>query len=192
MSVPIETHVPFNPGNLLTDYTMRIGTDWHYGDNKPGTDSGIRFFNSNNRDGVVVDGKMSQKEKDWNTTRDKWRILTGPPGTVAFRSYWDPYYQEQAEISVAYTDDINAGDPPEFHPGQVAMHYSISRVKSLEPRTYDILLEWYGPPYFKKKNGEGYDWDFFYQYLNILDHPVQIKSSGEIKPNWKPAPKFQK
>jgi len=190
LSVPLDVVVPINPGNILTDYTMKIGTDWHRGHYKPGDEPGFRFYNSNNRDGVVVDGIMSERENNWNQEKDEWRILTGPAGTVAFRSYWDPYYANQANIRVEYVDDVNKPDPPEFHPGQVAMHYSVSHVESLEPRTYTILLEWYGPPDFWDKDPKKNRWDLFKQYLEMLDHPLEFKVGDQSDVNWIPDLRF--
>ena len=190
MSVPIKVHVPINPGVLLTDYTMKIGTDWHMGHPEPGVDHKNRFFNSNNRDGAVVDGVMSEEEKNWNRAKDKWRILTGPGGTIAFRSYWDSYYEEQAEIWVDYIDDASKPDPPEFYPGQWAMHYGNSRIKSLEPRDYMITLEFFGPPEFWNPDPEKLDWKFFSQYLEILDHPIEFKIGDTTGKNAFPALKY--
>ena len=59
------------------------------------------------------------------------------------------------------------------------MHYSVSKVKSLEPRQYKILLEWYGPPEFWDPDPQKYDWDTFYQYLDMLDYPMEY-TVGEL------------
>ncbi len=191
LSVPIEVHVPFNPGMLLTDYTMYVGTDWHTGRYEPGVDNGFRFFNSNNRDGVVVDGVMSDREKKWNTAKDEWRLITGPAGTIGFRSCWDPFYTTQAEIWVTYMDDITKPDPPEFHPGQVAMHYSYSRVKTMDPRDYHMLMDWYGPPHFWDPDQEKLNWKLFSQYLEILDHPIEFIIGGKTGRNPTPGLRYR-
>ena len=190
LSVPFDIHVPFNPGNVLTDFTMKIGTDWHMGDHRAGDDYGYRFFNSNNRDGVVVDGAMSGREKDWNPARDEWRVVCGPAGTVGFRSFWDTHYMRQAEIRVTYTDDATQPDPPEFVSGQVGMHYSVSHVKSLMAGDYTLLLDWYGPPGFWSPDPNKLDWRLFQHYLDILDYPVEFQIDDRSGTNWTPGLRY--
>ena len=188
LTVPSEIYVPVNPGIILTDYTMKVGTDWHLGSNEIGNNSGYRFYNSNNLDGVKVDGVMSDRERRWNPAKDQWRILTGPAGAIGFRSWWDSHYESQAEITVRYTDDVTESDKPEFHSGQVAMHYSISTIKSLEPRTYETLMDWYGPPHFWNPDPNKIDWRLFRQYLDISSHPIEFKIGKRTGEN--PMPKL--
>jgi len=186
LNTPFDIHVPFNPGRLLTDYSMKIGTDFSMAGHEIGQDNGYRFYNSNNPNGVNVNGVMEEEEKAWNAEKDTWRLITGPAGTIGFRSLWDSKYAQQADIRVLYVDDVHATDPPEFDAGQVGMHYSLSRVKSLKAGDYKLLLEWYGPPHFWNPDPAKTDWGLLRQYLNVLDHPVWIRAGGHRGEN--PAP----
>jgi len=106
---------------------------------------GMKFYNSNNLDGFVIDGRMSGAERDMDDGLDEWRVVVGPQGAMITASVWDESYKEQAHITVHLTDDQEALMPPEDTPGSIGFHYNTSRVGKLEEGTYHTLLCWFYP-----------------------------------------------
>jgi len=97
-------HVPFNPGYVLTDMSTRIGTDLS------AEAKGMRFYNSNNRNGILIDGTPKEAVKKMDRGRDDWRLICGPQGAMMNRSYWSPNFIEQAKsIQVYMVDDVDEG-----------------------------------------------------------------------------------
>jgi len=163
-----ETDIPFNPGHVLTDFTMIVGYDLH-----DPNGYGMIWYNSNNPEGFLVDGVSSPMEEAYDDRHDKWRCTVGPNGWMLHRSVWDEAYSSQADIKVHYRDDIQHQDPPDYYPGDLGYYYLQSTVKSLKPRKYHYQLEWYFPYDFYSP--EGLRTDVIEQILNIRDHPLRVK-----------------
>ena len=171
--VPAELNVPFNPGAVLTDFTMYSGSDLN------ANALGSRWYNSNNLAGFHVDGKMTQDETAMNNAVEHWRLVTGPYGTMMNRSLWDPGFERQAKIQIQFTDDVTLEDPPEYHAGQIGMAYSYSTIKSLKPGKYFTQLDWYFPPWFNRPEETGrLNMDKVKAYLNLHDNPVKISTGS--------------
>jgi len=174
VSTSTALNIPFNPGYVITEIVTRIGTDMSL------EAKGMRFFNSENLKGFVVDGKLSKSEKKFNTKRDKWRLLTGPQGTLMNRSRWSDNFLDQAEsVEVSYIDDLEDPDGPEFHAGQVGHASSVARLKKLKPDKYFIFIEWYWPPHFyDPMNPDQINLKVVQNYLDFQDAPLTF-SIGE-------------
>ncbi len=165
---PVNLFVPINPGLLWTDFTLYSGTD--LSDNTHGS----YWYNSNNLDGFLINGKMSEEEKDMDESIDSWRLATGEWGTMMNRSIWDPNFQRQAKIKICYTDDA-IGDPPDYDPGHVGMAYNYSTLRSIKPGLYPTELDWYFIPWFNSKESVGkLNMESVNAHLNMYDHPVEI------------------
>ena len=54
---PSVYRVPIDPGTVLTDFTMSFGFDLNE------NAKGMKFYNSNNLEGFMVDGKQDSSEK---------------------------------------------------------------------------------------------------------------------------------
>lgn len=134
---------------------------------------GMKFYNSNNLDGFVVDGRMSEKEKDMDDGLDEWRVVVGPQGAMITASVWDDSYKEQADITVHLTDDENALMPPEDTPGSIGFHYNTSRVGKLKEGTYKTLLCWFYPE--GMYDPERLRTEVIEEYLDIRKHPLRIR-----------------
>jgi hypothetical protein len=171
---PIELSIPVNPGLVLTDLTLYSGTDLN------AQAFGARWYNSVNPSGVLVDGRTEAEEKDLSTALDQWRLVTGAFGTMMNRSLWDPSFQDQAEITIRYTDDLAAADPPEYHAGQVGMAYNYSTVRNLKPGRYVTELDWFFPPRFHPPGRAGeINSEKVREYLNMYDHPLEIFTGAD-------------
>ena len=99
--IPMTIHVLFNPKLLGVVGGMSYGYDLNE------KAFGMKFYNSENRSGFVIDGKMSSKEKEMKQKVDEWRCITGPQGTMITSSVWDKAYLSKADIKINYIDDIN-------------------------------------------------------------------------------------
>ena len=173
VDVPMVIDLPFNPKYFYTYMELRVGED-----HAPGA-IGMQVYNSNNLQGVMVDGLTSPEEQaTWNNERDEWRLMTGRQGTIMNRSFWDPEYLKQMEwVRVDYIDDLATPDPPEDVPGMIGMIAQTNRVEGIKKARYYSYLEWYWPPSFLFSGPErSYRVGDEGHYLNIADHPVRVRA----------------
>jgi hypothetical protein len=170
VDVPMVVNFPINPGLVLTYIQITQGED-----QSPGA-MGMRVYNSNNPEGVVVDGRMSPMEQKWANEKDFWRLLTGPQGSNLRRSFWDPHWEEQmVMLEVNYVDDLRRKDPPEEVEGYLGCILQTNKVKSIHPGKYSSYLEWYWPPSFLFHGPDRtYRPGDEKQYLNMADHPLRL------------------
>jgi len=164
----VATNVTFNPGTVLTDYSMSVGYDLHHPHGY-----GMRWYNSNNVEGFLADGVTSPMEAEYDDSDDRWRCIVGPKGWMLHTSTWDREYFEQAETKVHYRDDIESHFPPEYYPGDLGYYYTISTVKSMKPRKYKFQMDWYFPYNFY--DPDSVRLDIVDQILNMKDKPLVIK-----------------
>jgi hypothetical protein len=140
--------------------------------------SGMRFLNSENTESVLIDGEMSDAEKDLVKRKDEWAIITGEQAhsvvRIRFLGGMDP------ERDLVYVDDKNKKDWHDRDYGQWGnTGYDVDlkaegSVMLLTSPVYTIVLYFYLPPDFDAgKRGE---------ILNILDHPIEIRVTGEQPP----------
>ena len=166
--VGVTTKMPFNPGYVVTDFSLSIGYDLHDLDGY-----GMRWYNSNNREGFLADGITSPLEAEYDNSSDSWRCIVGPNGWMMHASIWDKEYFEQADIKVHYRDDLESYSPPEYYPGDLGHYHTISTVKSLEPREYKFQMDWYWPYNFY--DPDGVRLDIIDQIVAMKDQPLAIK-----------------
>jgi hypothetical protein len=174
ISTTTALSVPFNPGYVITKLVTRIGTDL-------GPKAyGMLFFNSENPQGFLIDGRTSEEEKQMQPAMDSWRLITGPQGTLMNRSFWSKSFMEQVpDIRITYTDDLEKPDLPEFIPGQIGNSTSVAEVKSLKAGKYLIGIEWYWPPHFYDSMSDGtLNMAVVQQYLNYQDRPLEFQVGG--------------
>jgi len=175
VNVPLIIDIPFNPDYLYTYLELSVTED------HSSEAIGMKVYSSNNLKGCLVDGKTEgEAEKNWNTERDEWRLITGDQGTLMNRSFWDERYLKQMKsITVEYIDDSEKEDPPEEEPGMLGLIRQTNRVEGIKKERYYSYLEWYYPPTFLFSSS-----DHTYQlgdeqiYINIADHPVRVRAGG--------------
>ena len=160
---------------------------------KSGTDLntnaiGARWYNSNNINGLDIDGKTSPDEKNMVDDIDEWRLVTGSFGTMMNRSAWDPGFRSQAKIRIQFIDDEKIDDPPEYFPGQIGMAYNSSTISSLKAGEYHLELDWFFIPKFNENNQVGdLNMEKVQAQLDMFDKPLQIKVGQEQFAN-RPSP----
>ena len=168
---PIIFNIPINPKYVITDISLMLGHDLSP-DGK-----GMIFYNSNNTQGFLCDGKMSEQEKNFNPAPDRWRFWTGPPGTLGLGLFWDAEFGKQlAERRVIYIDDENnheydldsvpEGNRP-VYPGQIGGYYQTNIFGDLKAGKYVLYFVEYWPPNFDISQAE--------EYMNIHEKPLRFK-----------------
>jgi len=173
--IPMRIHLSFNPKVVGIFGRMSYGYDMN-------PDAyGMLFYNSENREGFVIDGRTSPQEKHLNPAVDQWRCVTGPQGTMITSSVWDPQYVKSANIAIQYVDDLNVPVEPEGIPGQIGYHHNQSESKGLKPGSYDSLLCWYFPPHFYQ--GDLLRLEVIRAYADVRERPVEIRIGGRSFPN---------
>ncbi len=174
--IPLTLTVPHSPGFIGTHSDLILGTDL-----SPAA-SGMSFYNSENPDGFLIDGWMSEAEKAQRHKPDRWRLWTGKFGTFMERTFWDAAYLHTVKIDYEYVDDTSDIRPPEDHNGQMGAFYERCRVDDLEPGTYHALLEWYFPPWTAYQPGDEAP------ALAVRDRPLTARIGDWTGPTMSPLP----
>jgi len=162
---PIHLNFPFKIERVVTSLSLRIGTDY-----APSSKGSI-FYNSNNLQGVLVNGVMDESEAKFNTKADKWRVMTGTWGSLMTRSVLTPEAEKRLQIVMGVTDDETFIDPPETYPGSIGWTWQDWRVGQLPGGHYTFYLEFYAPPNYKAGDEV--------EYLNYLDNSLNLKVAGK-------------
>jgi hypothetical protein len=163
-----QTDVPFNPRYVAANFTMMFGHDMH----DPHA-YGMQWYNSNNPEGLLIDGLTSPMEAQYDNSADAWRCVVGPNGWVILRSVWDESYRSQADIRVRYSDDKEKRQPPEYCPGNLGYVHSESVIKRLKPNKYEFQVDCYIP--YRFYDPAGLRMDIIEELKNIQDNPIRIK-----------------
>jgi len=164
--IPVYVNVFFNPGYIVTNFQNYYGYDLNE------SARGMKFYNSNNLQGFEIDGKMSDAELNFDPKMDKWRLVTGPQGTMINVTVWDPSFAEQADIEAHYSDDVNVIDPPEDVPGDFGSFATKAVLESLEPGRYSLLTGWFMPPDFY--DPERLKVEVIKEFFDIWESPLEI------------------
>jgi hypothetical protein len=129
---------------------------------------GMKFYSNKNPQGVIIDGKMSDDEKDLDFHDLVWSGVTGDQGTLIQRTptnvpplSWDDAY-------LYWMDDASKSDPPEDHPGMIGCLVQMFDLSALPKGHWRSAALFYVPP-AKFPAGR------VQEYLNIEDHPLVLK-----------------
>ena len=163
--VPIDIQIPKGINRVVSSATIQYGTDY-----SP-TAIGSFFKNNENEHVMTVDGTISDAEKNFISTQDRWRIFYGTHGTLMTRTIFPPEMLEWAEIRQGYKDDLESPNPPERYPGSLG--YAFTEIHSTNVRSggYRFFLEFSFPPFYKPGDELA--------YLNIRDYPLEIHMNDE-------------
>ena len=163
--VPIEFRVPRGIHRLVSSAVLQVGTDF--------APSAIGSFyrNSENPEPLVIDGKMSEAERRFNTKPDRWRVFYGPQGALITSHLFPPEVLEIVEVSQRYLDDLETALPPERYPGSIGFTWTEIRPTKIRSGVYRVLLDFYHP-FFYKPGDEGL-------YTKMRTHPLRIRVGGK-------------
>ncbi len=167
--------VPFNPGYVMREMRLAFGTDL-----TPAA-KGMRFYNSRNRDGFVIDGIMAEEEKGYDSAKDEWRLITGPQGTQITSTRFDEKFFAKGKARVRYNDNQADPHPPEHFPGDIGAAFDEVIVESLPAGTYRI--EVFGCIPYEFYSPQGLNTRLLESIMNIRSVPLVIRAEGREASN---------
>jgi hypothetical protein len=162
--VPVEIHVPKGVDKVISYSKVWFGADF-----APNV-VGSFFRNSENLQPLIIDGRMSEAERQFSTKQDKWRVFYGPTGAMLIRGLFPPEYAGLAEIRQRYVDDLSVVHLPERYEGSIGLVQTEMVSKNPQPGRYRIRMEVCFPPHYR----EGDETDC----LNVEDNPLRIRLNG--------------
>jgi len=160
----LRFHVPFDVHAFLTEPVVRVSTDSTC--ERPGR----RWYNSENPQGVAVDGWMSEEEMNLDRAEFSWTVVAsnepGEEGGWLSRNVYDrdafPIWFE-----LFYQDDMSTPDPPEEEPGSCGnTGYHVYGLENIERGDYELGVVMFPIP--------GYEPGDETPYLMVHDDPLQI------------------
>lgn len=160
---PTEVSIPFNPNAVLRNQTFRVSTDTLCGF------PGRIFYNSRNNKGVLIDGVMSDGEKQLDHQPYDWSVVMEPNKKSAWinRLVWDR--SSPVTPLLYYMDDQEKLDPPEDDPGHCGdIGYTLQNLDQIGRGKLRLVSILYQSSNFKPGKVR--------TFMNILDHPLQVQS----------------
>jgi len=161
---PIIVNVPVSLDTFMLDTWLRVTSESAY---PPKT----RFYNNNNKKGVLIDGKMTPGEKNLDNGSYNWQVVAfdDPHNTGAWLNRLDfDRKKTPARIELYYVDDINAPDSPDNYPGQIGnLGYYLKDVHKLNAGQHVLSTIMYSIP--KYKAGDEV------KVMNVVDKPLKVK-----------------
>ncbi len=138
--------------------------------------AGWKFFNSNNKTPVDIDGRTSPEEAALDRSWPEWNCMFGPHGAIISK-FVIPQGMRRPTNQLFYKDDLthrwpdNATQQIEFEPGAWGTNGYYVDMRGLAKGIYpgDYVV-WYAPPPFKPGDEV--------QYLNEWDHPLQVSATA--------------
>jgi hypothetical protein len=160
-SIPMVIDVPFRLDKIASSVTIRFGTD----NNKNA--SGGWIYNSENPQGCLVDGKMTDCERNWKPGFDDWRLITGPFGTFMTRTILPPGAEDKIKITLGLIDDVNYISKPESEPGTYGYLWQDWNIGAIPKGHYELFLEFFHIPNYNKGDEV--------KYVKYQDDPLKIR-----------------
>lgn len=169
MSMPTNANCPVNLDES-DDSSYTLCVDMHK-DAK-----GLRFFNSNNKSPVAIDGKTSSAEKNLDMAYPDWNCIYGAKGAMISKFVIPDFLRKKSGSKLVYIDDAKYERPEEeegleFHAGAYGYHGYVMDMRGLKKGVYpgDYLV-WYAPPGFKPGDEQA--------YLNEYEHPLKATATA--------------
>jgi hypothetical protein len=163
--VPADINVPRGVDKVISSSHVWFGADL-----APNA-IGALFRNSENPEPLIIDGRMSDMEKQFSPKQDKWRVTYGHGGAMLLRSVFPPEYSEVVEVHQRYVDDITVVSPPERYEGSIGVVQTELVSNNPKAGKYKILMEVYFPSHYRIGDERG--------CLNVRDRPLRIRINGK-------------
>jgi hypothetical protein len=163
--VPAEIHVPKGVDKVISYSKVWFGADF-----APNV-IGSLFRNSENHEPLIIDGRMSEAERQFSSKQDRWRVFYGPTGAMFIRGVFPAEYAALAEIRQRYVDDLSVSHPPERYEGTIGLVQTELTSKNPQPGRYRIRMEVCFPPHYREGDETG--------CLNVGDNPLRVLVDGK-------------
>jgi hypothetical protein len=164
---PVEVRIPAGVTRVLRNAWLRGTTDF-----APEA-LGMIFFSDKDKEGVIIDGEMSEKEKQLDFNNINWRCVTGDVGSICGRELTTAPRLPLEDKYDYWVDDISREQPPEDHPGMMGCLVETLDMSALPPGLSRYAGLVYTPPANIKP-------DQVKPYLDIEDHPLVLKIGGRL------------
>jgi len=159
---PTIIELPFRSDLIVKNPKFRISTDGMC------NVSGRRFYNSNNPNGVSIDGVMDAAEKSLDTGPYTWSLVTDPGGQGGWMNRL--LYDTRAtpvRPNLYYNDNAGVADGPEDELGECGdIGYTLDNLGQLKKDKMYLKSILYSVP--------GTDAKTISEFLNIIDKPLRV------------------
>jgi hypothetical protein len=163
IETPNVLSLPVSLGSVARSAGFEGGTDHNR------NALGMRFFSSNNPQGVLVDGRMSPEELAMDFGDYKFTLLSGEPGQVLSLVRMGETIRDVLYKKLIYVDDMFGSNAPEDEPGTTPkIGFSLENLLALKRGTYTYNACFY----FLSEYGPGRE----KAYLDVLDEPLRVRA----------------
>jgi hypothetical protein len=164
--------IPFDPSIVTSTLKISIGTDLNH------HAMGMLFWNSENPDPVIVDGRMSPQELAMDMSPDTWRVVSGEQGKYMGKAvYGGNFKLSKIKLDEGrYIDDYRHKEPPENEDGIFGSYNWTWDITKGKKGKYVVWMEaHYGRPIESEEDLKC--------CLDVTDHPLLVRIGPEEKLN---------
>ncbi|MDP8224746.1 MAG: hypothetical protein P9L99_15410 [Candidatus Lernaella stagnicola] len=172
MQFPLKIRVPFRVPRFFEEAGLRVYVD------TPPDVPGRKFYNAHNRQGMLIDGRMSEAERHVDTTPSDWQVVAGT--RPEHREGWFSRQvmidaPQSVSMPLYYLDDASTPDEPERYPGCFGcLGFELDGLDELEKGDYTILVQMF--PLLSYRPGDEK------AFLDIYDRPLVVRTKVLAKP----------
>jgi len=163
----IVISIPFDPSIVTSSLSITIGTDLNH------EATGMLFWNSQNLEPVLVDGRMSPQEKAMDMRPDAWRVVSGRQGKYMGKAvYAGNFRLSNIKLDQGlYVDDSSYREPPENEPGIYGSYNWTWDITHGKKGKYVVWIEaHYGSGIQSEQD--------LTTCLNLTDHPLYVRTDS--------------
>ncbi len=112
---------------------------------------GSQFYAERNSAPMVIDGSMSNEEKNLKTQNVTWWVSTGQKGSLIVKIDWDPALVKAGlTCNLYYVDDRNSLKPPEMDPGEAMVGFDLDLANMPAGHYMIYVTQIFPPPPFAR------------------------------------------
>jgi len=165
--------IPFDPSLVTSTLRLSIGTDLNH------HATGMLFWNSENLEPVIVDGRMSPQERAMDMRPDRWRVVSGDhQGKYMGKAvYAGNFKLSNIKLDEGrYVDDYTHKEPPENEPGIFGSYNWTWDITNGKKGSYVVWMEaHYGLPIESEEDLK--------HCLDVTDHPLRVRIGPSVAPS---------
>jgi len=165
--------IPFDPSIVTSSLRLTIGTDLNH------HATGMLFWNSENLEPVIVDGRMSPQERAMDMSPDRWRVVSGVDrGKYMGKAvYAGNFKLSNIKLDEGrYVDDYTHEEPPENEPGIFGSYNWTWDITNGKKGNYVVWMEaHYGLPIESEADLK--------RCLDVTDNPLRVRIGTSVAPS---------